>query len=64
MLILDQVRERADDFDVLQFHVDYLHFPLFRSESCRILTTRLDLSDHLQFYLRFREMPLVSFSHA
>jgi glycosyltransferase involved in cell wall biosynthesis len=67
MLMLDQIRERADDFDVLHFHVDYLHFPLFRSESYRILTTlhgRLDLSDHLQFYLRFREMPLVSVSHA
>jgi glycosyltransferase involved in cell wall biosynthesis len=67
MLMLDRVRERADDFDVLHFHIDYLHFPLFRSESYRILTTlhsRLDLPDHLQFYLRFREMPLVSVSNA
>lgn len=27
MLQLDKVRERADDFDVLHFHTDYLHFP-------------------------------------
>jgi glycosyltransferase involved in cell wall biosynthesis len=67
MLMLDEVRERADDFDVLHFHIDYLHFPLFRSEAARILTTlhgRLDLPDHLPFYLRFSEMPLVSVSNA
>jgi hypothetical protein len=27
ILMLDQVRERAHDFDVLHFHTDYLHFP-------------------------------------
>jgi glycosyltransferase involved in cell wall biosynthesis len=67
MLMLDKVRERADDFDVLHFHIDYLHFPLFRSAPVRILTTlhgRLDLPDHMQFYLRFPEMPLVSVSNA
>src|SRR5262252_3867512 len=67
MLMLDKVRERADDFDVLHFHVDYLHFPLFRPDATRILTTlhnRLDLPDDFQFYLRFPEMPLVSVSNA
>jgi len=67
VLMLDKVRERAVDFDVLHFHIDYLHFPLFRPDSARILTTlhsRLDLPDHLQFYLRFPEMPLVSVSNA
>lgn len=67
MLMLDKVREHAGDFDVLHFHIDYLHFPLFQSEAARILTTlhgRLDLPDHLPFYLRFSEMPLVSVSNA
>jgi hypothetical protein len=67
VLMLEKVRERADDFDVLHFHIDYLHFPLFRSRSARILTTlhsRLDLPDHREFYLRFPEMPLVSISNA
>jgi glycosyltransferase involved in cell wall biosynthesis len=67
VLMLEKVRERADDFDVLHFHIDYLHFPLFRSRSARILTTlhsRLDLPDHSEFYLRFPEMPLVSVSNA
>ena len=30
MLMLDEVRRRADEFDILHFHIDYLHFPLFR----------------------------------
>src|SRR5256714_5522731 len=27
MVMLDQVRERAADFEILHFHLDYLHFP-------------------------------------
>ena len=29
MLMLDRVRECADDFDILHFHIDQFHFPLF-----------------------------------
>jgi glycosyltransferase involved in cell wall biosynthesis len=67
MLMLDMVRERAGDFDVLHFHLDYLHFPLFRAQSGRTLTTlhgRQDLPDHMSFYARFHDMPLVSISRA
>ncbi|NOJ38780.1 glycosyltransferase family 4 protein [Bradyrhizobium australiense] len=67
MVMLDKVRERADEFDILHFHVDYLHFPLFRSERGRTLTTlhgRQDLPDHMPFYRRFSDMPLVSISNA
>jgi glycosyltransferase involved in cell wall biosynthesis len=66
-LMLDKVRERADDFDILHFHIDYLHFPLFRSEAKRTVTTlhgRQDLADHMPFYRRFSNMPLVSISDA
>ena len=67
MIMLDKVRERADEFDILHFHTDYLHFPLFRSECGRTLTTlhgRQDLPDHMPFYRRFADMPLVSISNA
>jgi glycosyltransferase involved in cell wall biosynthesis len=67
MLMLDKVRERAGEFDILHFHIDYLHFPLFRAEAGRALTTlhgRQDLSDHMPFYAHFPEMPLVSISNA
>jgi hypothetical protein len=48
MLMIDKVRERAEEFDVLHFHIDLFHFPLFRSLAARTLTTlhgRQDLGD-------------------
>ena len=67
MLMVDKVRERADDFDLLHFHIELFHFPLFRSLEARTLTTlhgRQDLSDLKPFYHRFSKMPLVSISAA
>lgn len=66
MLMLDRVRRRADDFDVLHFHIDQLHFPLFRPIAGRTVTTlhgRQDLPDVLPLYLGFDDMPLVSISN-
>ncbi len=66
LLMIDKVRERAEEFDVLHFHIELLHFPLFRSLAARTLTTlhgRQDLSDLKPFYSRFGEMPLVSISN-
>jgi glycosyltransferase involved in cell wall biosynthesis len=66
MLMIDKVRERAEEFDVLHFHIDLFHFPLFRSLAARTLTTlhgRQDLGDLNPFYFRFGEMPLVSISN-
>ena len=66
MLMIDKVRERAEEFDVLHFHIDLFHFPLFRSLAARTLTTlhgRQDLGDLKPFYCRFGEMPLVSISN-
>jgi glycosyltransferase involved in cell wall biosynthesis len=66
MLMIDKVRERAEEFDVLHFHIDLFHFPLFRSLAARTLTTlhgRQDLGDLKPFYGRFGEMPLVSISN-
>ena len=67
MLMLDCVRQRADDFDVLHFHIDQFHFPLFRPIASRTVTTlhgRQDLPDLLPLYLGFDDMPLVSISNA
>ena len=67
MLMLDRVRQRADDFDILHFHIDQFHFPLFRPIAGRTVTTlhgRQDLPDLLPLYLGFDDMPLVSISNA
>jgi|1186.fasta_scaffold160388_1 glycosyltransferase involved in cell wall biosynthesis len=67
MLMLDRVRQQAADFDILHFHIDYLHFPLFRYLAGRTVTTlhgRQDLPDIKPIFLAFDEMPLVSISSA
>jgi glycosyltransferase involved in cell wall biosynthesis len=66
MLMLDRVRELADDFDILHFHIDQFHFPLFRPISQRTVTTlhgRQDLHDLKPLYIGFSDMPLVSISN-
>ena len=65
MLMLDRVRRRAVEFDILHFHIDYLHFPLFRHLAGRTVTTlhgRQDLPDIKPIFLGFDDMPLVSIS--
>ena len=67
MLMLDRVRQRADDFDILHFHIDQFHFPLFRPMANRTVTTihgRQDLPDLKPLYIGFSDMPLVSISNA
>lgn len=65
LAMLDQVRQRADEFDVLHFHTDVLHFPLFEDMAARTLTTihgRLDLKGLAKAYRRWPQFPLVSIS--
>jgi glycosyltransferase involved in cell wall biosynthesis len=67
VLLLERVFCRAHEFDVLHFHIDYLHFPFSKRQSTAALTTlhgRLDLSDLVPLYARFGEMPVVSISDA
>jgi glycosyltransferase involved in cell wall biosynthesis len=67
MLMLDRVRQYAEDFDILHFHIDQFHFPLFRSMANRTVTTlhgRQDLPDLKPLYIGFSDMPLVSISNA
>ncbi|MBZ6079124.1 glycosyltransferase family 4 protein [Microvirga puerhi] len=65
IMMLDQVRQRARDFDVVHFHTDLLHFPFVREIADRAVTTthgRLDLADLAPFYKAFLDAPLVSIS--
>ncbi len=67
LIMLDEVRRRADQFDILHFHIELIHFPLIRALANRTLTTlhnRLDLPDLVPFYSAFSEIPLVSVSDA
>ena len=66
-VLLDQVFAQAPDFDVVHFHVDYLHYPLVRHCPTPCLTTlhgRLDLPDLAPLHHHFREQGLVSISNS
>jgi glycosyltransferase involved in cell wall biosynthesis len=67
VLMLEMVFREAKRFDLIHFHIDYLHFPLMRRYGRPNLTTlhgRLDLPELPALYQEFREMPVVSISHA
>jgi glycosyltransferase involved in cell wall biosynthesis len=65
LIMLNQVARRAEEFDILHFHIDYLHFPLFLGRAGATLTTahgRLDLPHVSALFREFPTMPLVSIS--
>src|SRR5579862_9948110 len=59
-LMIEEVFSHRQDFDLIHFHIDYLHFPRSRREQIPSLTTlhgRLDIPDLAPLYREFREMP-------
>jgi glycosyltransferase involved in cell wall biosynthesis len=65
ILMLEKIVQRADEFDIIHFHVDYLHFPLSRTYGYSQVTTlhgRLDLPDLAALYQEFDDMPVISIS--
>jgi glycosyltransferase involved in cell wall biosynthesis len=67
LAMLYEVRRRSGQFDVLHFHTDMLHFPMFEQQAAQSLTTlhgRLDLKDLSQVYTRWPEFGLVSISNS
>ena len=65
LIMLDKVAARRHEFDVLHFHIDFFHYPLFRSMAHKTLTTlhgRQDLPEMPDIYRAFPHMPLVSIS--
>src|SRR5262245_52777665 len=65
ILMLEQVRRRAAEFDILHFHLDYYPFSLFARQSPPFITTlpgRLDLPEHQPLFNCFSSIPVVSIS--
>jgi len=65
--MIEQVFKQADRFEVIHFHIDYLHYLATRRSRITQLTTlhgRLDLPDLVPLYREFPEMPVVSISDA
>jgi glycosyltransferase involved in cell wall biosynthesis len=67
VLQLQEVMDRAHEFDILHFHTDYLHFPVTRLSHKKTLTTlhgRLDIPELKPLYEKFSDMPVISISDA
>lgn len=67
VLMLEQVIQRADDFDVIHFHIAQLHLPVIRRLPVAHVTTlhgRLDLPELRPLYREFNDVPVVSISDA
>ncbi len=65
LLMIEEVYRRVSDFDVIHFHIDYLHFPLTRRLRPGHVTTlhgRLDIADLAPLFAEYAEMPLTSIS--
>jgi glycosyltransferase involved in cell wall biosynthesis len=63
--MLDDVIRMAPEFDIIHFHIDYMHFPLSRYCALPSVTTlhgRLDLADLIPVYKRFSDAPVISIS--
>ena len=61
LAMLAEVRKRASDFDILHFHLDCFHLPLFQDIADRTLTTvhgRQDINDLRRLHQYYPDYPL------
>ena len=64
-VMLEEVMERLDEFDIIHFHCDYLHYPLSKLSGVPHISTlhgRLDFPDLFPLYRKYKQMPVVSIS--
>lgn len=65
MLMFEQLRRRRREFDLMHFHMDYIHYPLIREMTVPHLSTlhgRQDLWELEPLFAEYDDMPLVSIS--
>lgn len=62
---IQEVKERIHEFDILHFHIDYLHFPFTEHLNVPSVTTlhgRLDIPDLQAVYNKFSSQKVISIS--
>jgi glycosyltransferase involved in cell wall biosynthesis len=65
--MLQMVQEEMENFDVVHYHIDYIHYPLSKLNPFPHITTlhgRLNIGDLQDLYRHFSDMPVVSISQA
>ena len=67
LAMLAEIRKRANSFDILHFHLDCFHLPLFKDMVDQTLTTvhgRQDINDLRNLHRHYPNYPLASISHS
>jgi len=67
IMMMEEVFRRERDFDIIHFHIDYLHYPVSSRMETPCVTTlhgRLDLPELASLYRTFPDVPLISISKA
>jgi glycosyltransferase involved in cell wall biosynthesis len=66
-LMFERVRALADEFDIVHFHTEYMHFGFARTLSVPTVSTlhgRLDFPEYRDLFQEFRDLPMVSISNS
>lgn len=67
LAMVEEVLRQKHNFDIIHFHIDYMHFPMSRREQLVHVSTlhgRLDISDLVPLYRVYSDMPVISISDA
>ncbi|RLG12892.1 glycosyltransferase family 4 protein [Candidatus Pacearchaeota archaeon] len=67
LVMLEEVYKRAQFFDIIHFHTEYLHLPLAIRHDTPFITTlhgRLDLPEYIPLFKNYKSTPFVSISNA
>ncbi|HEY8402868.1 MAG TPA: glycosyltransferase family 4 protein, partial [Cytophagaceae bacterium] len=65
--MMEMVQKEKERFDIIHFHIDYLHFPISRRSNIPHITTlhgRLDIPDIYPLYQEYKDIPVVSISNS
>jgi len=65
--MLQMVQNEIENFDVVHYHIDYLHYPtsrIYPSPQVTTLHGRLDICELEKLYKMFENMPVISISQA
>ena len=67
IILLETLARRAEEFDIIHLHIDYLGYPMLQRMDVPFVTTlhgRLDLPEHHPVFEVFSSVPVVSISNA
>lgn len=65
--MLEMVQKEIENFDIVHYHIDYLHYPLSKRSKVPHVTTlhgRLNIPDLQPLYREYNDIPVISISNS